>query len=75
MPKFRDNIRKMQTYNPPLEGRGNRDYVLLDFNERTIGPSPKVKQALRDFIDADRLQVYPEYGNLEENGFETPGVH
>lgn len=66
MPKFRENIRTMNTYKPPLEGRGAQDYLLLDFNERTTGPSPKVKEALGRFIDTDRLQVYPEYGDLEE---------
>ena len=65
MPKFRQNIEKMKPYKPPLEGRSDQEYLLLDFNERTTGASPKVKEALRNFIDADRLQVYPEYGNLE----------
>lgn len=38
----------------------------MDFNEMTIEPSPKVKQALRDFIDSKRIQVYPEYGDLDK---------
>lgn len=58
-------IKKMSQYNPPLEGRGASGYLLLDFNERTIPPGPNVKKALKEFIDSDRLQVYPEYGNLE----------
>ncbi len=66
MPKFRENIKKMQPYKPPLEGRSGEDYLLLDFNERTTEPSPKVKQALKDFIEQGRLQVYPEYGDLEK---------
>ena len=37
----------------------------MDFNERTTEPSPKVKDALKKFIDSGRLQVYPEYGDLE----------
>ena len=65
MPRFRENIRRMDTYKPPLEGRSLQDYLLLDFNERTTGPSPEVREALKEFIDADRLQVYPEYGDLE----------
>ncbi|MBD3183393.1 aminotransferase class I/II-fold pyridoxal phosphate-dependent enzyme [Candidatus Poribacteria bacterium] len=65
MPLFRDVIRKMKPYKPPLEGRSDRDYTLLDFNERTIGTSPEVKEALKNFIDDDRLQVYPEYGTVE----------
>ncbi|HUV81375.1 MAG TPA: histidinol-phosphate transaminase [Patescibacteria group bacterium] len=64
----------MSHYKPPLEGRSEKNYLLLDFNERTGGPSPKVKEALKKFIDADRLQIYPEYGNLEEKIAEYAGV-
>ncbi len=64
----------MSHYKPPLEGRSEKDYLLLDFNERTGGPSPKVKEALKKFIDSDRLQIYPEYGNLEEKIAEYAGV-
>lgn len=66
MPKFRKNVKEMKPYKPPLEGRSDQDYLLLDFNERTTCPSQQVKEALREFIDADRLQVYPEYGDIEK---------
>lgn len=66
MVKIRENIKAMEPYNPPLEGRASKGYLLLDFNEMTIETSPKVKQALHDFIDGKRVQVYPEYGNLNE---------
>lgn len=74
MPIFRENIKKMTPYKPPLEGRSARDYTLLDFNERTTGTSQKVKQALKNYIDSDRLQVYPEYGDLEEKIATYAGV-
>lgn len=74
MPIFRENIKKMTPYKPPLEGRSARDYTLLDFNERTTGISQKVKQALKDYVDSDRLQVYPEYGDLEEKIAAYAGV-
>lgn len=74
MPKFRENIKEMKPYKPPLEGRSTRDYLLLDFNERTTGTSPKVKEALKRFIDTDRLQVYPEYGDIESKIAEYAGV-
>ncbi len=64
----------MSHYKPPLEGRSERDYLLLDFNERTTGPSPKVKEALKKFIDSGRLQVYPEYGDLEAKIAQYAGV-
>lgn len=63
---IKQRIKKMSRYKPPLEGRTSNGYLLLDFNERTIEPSPKVKEALRKFIDFGKLQVYPEYGDLEK---------
>lgn len=62
---IKQRILKMSHYKPPLEGRSSRNYLLLDFNERTTPSSSKVKEALKKFIDSDRLQVYPEYGDLE----------
>ena len=72
---IKERIKKISHYTPPLEGRSERDYLLLDFNERTIPPSPKVKKALKRFIDSDRLQVYPEYGDLEEKIAQYAGVN
>ncbi|MBI1971534.1 MAG: histidinol-phosphate aminotransferase family protein [Candidatus Wildermuthbacteria bacterium] len=66
MAPFRENIKNMSPYKPPLEGRASKGYLLLDFNEMTIEPSAHVKQALRQFVDSGRLQVYPEYGDLNE---------
>src|SRR3989338_6722840 len=66
MARVRDNIKAMTPYNPPLEGRSAKGYLLLDFNEMTIETSPKVRQALHDFVDSKRVQVYPEYGDLNE---------
>ncbi len=71
---IKQRILKMGHYKPPLEGRAAKDYLLLDFNERTTGASPKVKKALKEFIDSDRLQVYPEYGDLESKIAEYAGV-
>jgi histidinol-phosphate aminotransferase len=71
---IKERIKKMGHYKPPLEGRGSKDYLLLDFNERTAPPSPKVKEALRKFIDSDRLQIYPEYGSLETKIAQYAGV-
>lgn len=64
----------MGHYKPPLEGRGSKDYLLLDFNERTTPPSLKVKDALKKFLDLEKLQVYPEYGDLEGRIAEYAGV-
>jgi len=61
----KERIKKMGHYKPPLKGRASKGYLLLDFNERIVPPGQKVKEALKKFIDSDRLQAYPEYGDLE----------
>lgn len=74
MLKFRENIKNMSPYKPPLEGRASKEYLLLDFNEKTIDPSPKVKEALKKFIDSGKLQVYPEYEDLDSKVAQYAGV-
>jgi histidinol-phosphate aminotransferase len=74
MPEFREKIKKMSVYKPPLEGRASKEYLLLDFNERTIEQSPKVKKFLKKFVDSGKLQVYPEYGDLTLKISQYAGV-
>ncbi len=62
-PPARQEVESLQVYSAPLEGR--RGLLRLDFNENTIGPSPKVVEALRA-IPADHLAIYPEYDGLRE---------
>jgi histidinol-phosphate aminotransferase len=50
----------MAPYSPPTAGRAGR--VRLDFNENTVGSSPRVIEFLRRSLDAEGLSVYPEYG-------------
>ncbi|MDO8424806.1 MAG: histidinol-phosphate transaminase [bacterium] len=71
---IKKRILKISHYKPPLEGRSLKDYLFLDFNERTTPASPKVKEALKKFIDSDRLQVYPGYGDLDAKVAEYAGV-
>lgn len=59
-------IQEMSSYNPPLAGRRSFSGVLLDFNERTLSPSSKVQKAIQNLLRTNTLQVYPEYGELEE---------
>ena len=47
----KESVKKMEPYDPPLEGR--RGLVRLDFNENTIGPSPKVLETLRNLSNED----------------------
>jgi histidinol-phosphate aminotransferase len=54
----------MAPYSPPTAGRAGK--LRLDFNENTVGCSPRVIAALRDGLDAGRLSVYPEYGEAKQ---------
>lgn len=56
-------VLKMAPYSPPTAGRTGK--MRLDFNENTIGCSPRVLEALRHGIEAEDLAVYPEYGEAK----------
>jgi histidinol-phosphate aminotransferase len=62
-PQARPEVESLQAYSAPLEGR--RGLLRLDFNENTVGPSPKVVEAIRA-IPADQFAIYPEYDGLRE---------
>ena len=62
-PTPRPEVQKLSAYKAPLEGR--RNLIRLDFNENTIGPSPKVLQALHE-IPNSHIAIYPEYQGLKE---------
>lgn len=68
-------IKEMKPYNPPLAGRRTFSGLLLDFNERTSPPSTKVLQSIQNFLSANKLQVYPEYGELEKELAKYVGVN
>jgi histidinol-phosphate aminotransferase len=52
-------VRKMAPYSPPTGGRAGK--LRLDFNENTVGCSPRVIEFLRERLTTDSLAVYPEY--------------
>jgi len=58
----REAIRTLPTYHPPLSGR---DGLRLDFNENTMGCSPRVLEQLRK-VCPEQLARYPERGRVEE---------
>ena len=58
-PQPRQAVRDMAPYNPPTGGRAGK--LRLDFNENTVGCSPKVIEALQRFLTRDSLTIYPEY--------------
>lgn len=55
----REAVRRMAPYSPPTAGRA--DKLRLDFNENTIGCSPRVAEFLKSRVTEGRLAVYPEY--------------
>lgn len=55
MLKARDSIRTLKEYHPPL---GQRDGLRLDFNENTVGCSPRVLERLRNLTGEDIVR-YP----------------
>src|SRR5258708_22928646 len=58
-PKPRPAVVKMAPYSPPTGGRAGK--LRLDFNENTVGCSPRVIEVLREALTADSLAIYPEY--------------
>jgi histidinol-phosphate aminotransferase len=56
MLKARDALRNLTEYHPPL---GNREGLRLDFNENTVGCSPRVLESLRR-LDYEALARYPD---------------
>ena len=59
----RPAVERMAPYSPPSSGRAGK--LRLDFNENTLGASPKVVAALERALKADLLAVYPEYAETK----------
>jgi histidinol-phosphate aminotransferase len=63
-------IRTLPSYYPPLAGRHG---LRLDFNENTVGCSPRVLERLRQ-VSAEDLARYPEREHVEAQVAEFLGV-
>ena len=61
--KPRPAVLAMAPYSPPTAGRTGK--LRLDFNENTVGSSPRVIAALKERLESGRLAVYPEYGEAK----------
>jgi histidinol-phosphate aminotransferase len=59
MPEVRPAVLRMAPYSPPTGGREGK--LRLDFNENTVGCSPRVIECLKEKLNAGGLSVYPEY--------------
>jgi histidinol-phosphate aminotransferase len=64
-------VRNLHAYRPPLAGRVG---LRLDFNESTIGCSPRVLARLRA-LDAETLARYPEREPVEAQVADVLGLH
>ncbi len=62
--KPRPAVLAMAPYLPPTGGRA--DKLRLDFNENTVGCSPRVIEYLKANLCAADLAVYPEYSAAKE---------
>jgi histidinol-phosphate aminotransferase len=71
MIKARPEVEALTPYVAPLEGR--RPMLRLDFNESTIGPSPRVVAAIRA-LPPEAYAAYPEYAGLNEAFAASLGV-
>jgi histidinol-phosphate aminotransferase len=61
MIKVKSHIAAMGPYKPPWTGLDRSGYLRLDLNENTLDPPEHVKEALKSYIDSNRIQMYPEY--------------
>jgi histidinol-phosphate aminotransferase len=55
----------MAPYHPPTGGRLGK--MRMDFNENTIGCSPRIAEFLRDNITRALMSVYPDYTGVRES--------
>ncbi|HWR49510.1 MAG TPA: histidinol-phosphate transaminase [Bryobacteraceae bacterium] len=72
----REAVLNMAPYSPPTGGRA--DKLRLDFNENTVGCSPRVLETLRQCLTESGLSVYPEYGEAKRElaaFFNVPEDH
>ena len=72
--KVRSAIARMPSYNPPLEGRVERDWLLLDFSESTQPPPPHVLEAMGAYVNSGHVRMYPAYGRFEQQLADYAGV-
>jgi histidinol-phosphate aminotransferase len=61
----RPAVLSMAPYSPPTAGRAGK--LRLDFNENTVGCSPKVIEALKAGVEPGGLAVYPEYDTARQS--------
>jgi len=66
-------IQMMTPYSSPSSGRFEYEGMRLDFNERTV-PLESAIRGLEAFVRDQKLQLYPEYFDLEKRTASYVGV-
>jgi histidinol-phosphate aminotransferase len=61
-PRPRRAVLDMAPYSPPTGDRLGK--LRLDFNENTVGCSPRIIEFLKTQLSAEHLAVYPDYASL-----------
>ena len=61
----RQAVLRMAPYSPPTGGRAGK--LRLDFNENTVGASPRVIEFLKQHLTEPQLAVYPEYADAKRD--------
>jgi histidinol-phosphate aminotransferase len=62
-PTPRKAVLQMAPYSPPSAGRAGK--LRLDFNENTVGCSPRVIEFLTSKLCEQQLSIYPEYTRVK----------
>jgi histidinol-phosphate aminotransferase len=63
LPEPRKAVLNMAPYSPPSGGRAGK--LRLDFNENTVGCSPRVIEFLQSRLCSQQLSIYPEYTRVK----------
>ncbi len=61
-PRPRRAVLDMAPYSPPTGNRAGK--LRLDFNENTLGCSPRIIEFLKQQLSAEKLAVYPDYAQV-----------
>ena len=68
----KQSVSKMRPYSPPTQGRGGK--MRLDFNENTVGCSPRVLAAVTQALTDENVAMYPEYSEARTEIAKFLGV-
>lgn len=68
----KQSVRNMRPYSPPTQGRGGK--MRLDFNENTVGCSPRVLAAVTQALSDEKVAMYPEYSDAKTEIAKFLGV-